>query len=244
MLSTHWVAMLSLGGVAVDALGGLYLAYDLFGAQRGLLRLVTKSASYGFVFGIGFALFLNLWFGLAGGFVLGPLMALEFSLHAEADYKPESLHEMALFALLRGLALGGAGWLTLDHRFGIAFAVLNAICLTIAYRIAGAMGGLRPKWLRPEINRIVLLIGLSRGLGFGLSAAAAAMFLREPHAITFAIRIGVVTGTFSGAITSLAPSIEWWVDHLPPRHLGAYGAALMLLGAILQAVQYLVPLFG
>ena len=39
------IPILSLTGVLLDALGGLYLAYDLLGGKRGPLRMVTKTAT-------------------------------------------------------------------------------------------------------------------------------------------------------------------------------------------------------
>ena len=50
------VPILSLVGVVLDALGGLYLAYDLLGDRRGPLRTFTKSVSYGVMFGTLYAL--------------------------------------------------------------------------------------------------------------------------------------------------------------------------------------------
>jgi hypothetical protein len=44
------IPILSLTGVILDALGGLYLAYDLLGGKKGPLRRVTKSISYGVLF--------------------------------------------------------------------------------------------------------------------------------------------------------------------------------------------------
>jgi hypothetical protein len=60
------IQILSLVGVILDALGGLYLAYDLLGGKHGPLRTVTKSVSYGLMFGSAYGLSLGIWFGLAG----------------------------------------------------------------------------------------------------------------------------------------------------------------------------------
>jgi hypothetical protein len=38
------IPVLSLIGVAFDALGGLYLAYDLLGGKHGPLRRITKTS--------------------------------------------------------------------------------------------------------------------------------------------------------------------------------------------------------
>ena len=63
----HAVAAVSLTGICLDVLGGLYLAYDLLGGQHGPLRLLTRMVTYSIVFGIGYGLGLGLFFGLASG---------------------------------------------------------------------------------------------------------------------------------------------------------------------------------
>jgi len=51
----HAVAAISITGICLDVLGGLYLAYDLLGGQYGPLRLLTKMVTYSIVFGIGYS---------------------------------------------------------------------------------------------------------------------------------------------------------------------------------------------
>jgi hypothetical protein len=45
MLDQRAIYVISLAGVALDALGGIYLAYDLFGGERGTLRTLTKAVT-------------------------------------------------------------------------------------------------------------------------------------------------------------------------------------------------------
>src|ERR1700758_3392414 len=73
------IPILSLTGVILDALGGLYLAYDLLGGKNGPLRTVTKRVSYGVMFGSAYGLPLGLWFGLVGLLVSGPALSIEIS---------------------------------------------------------------------------------------------------------------------------------------------------------------------
>jgi hypothetical protein len=42
----HIVAAVSISGISLDVLGGLYLAYDLLGGQHGPLRLLTRIVTY------------------------------------------------------------------------------------------------------------------------------------------------------------------------------------------------------
>ncbi len=76
------ISLLSLTGVVLNALGGLYLAYDLLGAKQGPLRLLARLFTYSAILGLGYAALLGLWFGLAGAFVLGP--ALQYQLWRRA----------------------------------------------------------------------------------------------------------------------------------------------------------------
>ena len=66
------IPLLSLTGVVLDALGGLYLAYDLLGGKQGPLRLLSRVLTYSAIFGLGYGATLGLWFGLAGALISGP----------------------------------------------------------------------------------------------------------------------------------------------------------------------------
>jgi len=57
----HIVAAVSISGISLDVLGGLYLAYDLLGGQHGPLRLLTRIVTYSIVFGVGYGLGLGLF---------------------------------------------------------------------------------------------------------------------------------------------------------------------------------------
>jgi hypothetical protein len=131
MLSGAWrhdlIPLLSLTGVILDALGGLYLAYDLLGGKHGPLRTITKSVSYGVMFGSAYGLPLGVWFGLAGLLVSGPALSLEIGRHEVRDAHPQV--EAVAFGLLRAANFGAAGWLARDAWFGINFGIFGAIGL-------------------------------------------------------------------------------------------------------------------
>ena len=71
------VAAVSLAGIFLDVLGGLYLAYDLLGGQHGPLRLLTRMVTYSIVFGIGYGIGLGLFFGVACGLATGITVSIE-----------------------------------------------------------------------------------------------------------------------------------------------------------------------
>src|SRR5437763_14906339 len=95
----HTVAAVSVTGICLDVLGGLYLAYDLLGGQHGPLRLLTKMVTYSIVFGIGF------FFGVASGAATGITIAIELHRTArEGDHYPLWLE--AVFSAIRAFAFG------------------------------------------------------------------------------------------------------------------------------------------
>jgi len=230
------IPILSLIGVILDALGGLYLAYDLLGGKKGPLRTVTKSISYGVLFAGVYWLPLGVWFGLAGLLVSGPTLSVE--IERRNDRGTRSFLETLGYSLPRALSFGVAGWLSKDAGFGIAFGILCAIGLVAAYMIVG------PPTLpgRPRINRAVLKRGVVRALTIGLAAVLSGAIHKERHALSYGIEVGLVTGLASGVLLSIAPAIEAWVDNLPTYRLGAYGAILVVIGSVLQTLQYLFPL--
>jgi hypothetical protein len=233
------ISMLSLAGVLLDALGGLYLAYDLLGGKNGPLRAVTKSVSYGMLFGVCYALPLGPWFGLAGLAVSGP--ALSFEITSRNLGQQHRLLEALALGSLRAVAFGAAGWLAKDAWFGINFGIFSAVGLILAYLIIGPP----PETLgKRRIDRTVIVRATFRGVSIGLAAVLSGAIHGEHHAFAYGIKVGLVTGISSGVLVAVAPSVESWVDSLPDRWLGGFGAILVLIGSMLQTVQYLVPWFG
>jgi hypothetical protein len=129
------VPILSLAGLILDSLGGLYLAYDLLGGKRGPLRTLTKSISYGVLFGIAYGAPLGVWFGLAGFLVSGPALSLEIGRRSSWDAHP--LPEALAFGLVRALSFGAAGCLSKDLWFGINFGILSLLGFVAAYLMVG-----------------------------------------------------------------------------------------------------------
>ncbi len=235
------VPLLSLTGVVLNALGGLYLAYDLLGAKHGPLRQLSRLFTYSAIFGLGYAAMLGLWFGLAGAFVMGPL--LEYQLGRRAREVPPSNLEWAATASLRGFAFGAAGWLAVGHDFGLAFGVLSAIAMHLSYAYGYGMIEYRI-YRRPRIEGWILQGALVRGVMIGLAGAIGGAITGRSGAFLHGIQIGVVLGVLNTGVTILSPLVEWWADNLPDRALGGYGAFLVLIGSALQTVQYAIPLVG
>jgi hypothetical protein len=237
--SPRTISLLALTGVVLDALGGLYLAYDLLGGHRGPLRIMSRLLTYSAIFGLGFGLTLGPWFGIAGAIGMGPTFELQLSRRARGI--PPTRREWVLGACFRGLAFGVAGWLSVGRDFGIAFGALSALVMHVSYELGYGSAEYRA-YERPRIERGTILPALFRGVGIGLAGVVSGAWSARPEAFLYGIQIGLVVGTLNSAITILSPSVEWWAENLPDRALGGYGAVLMLIGSALQTLQYIGPL--
>lgn len=243
----HWVdhrtlAILSLAGIGLDVLGGLYLAYDLLGGQHGPLRLVTRMVTYSIVFGIGYGLGLGLVFGVACGVTTGVTIAIELQ-RASRDQDHYALQWEALFGAIRGAAFGIGLYPVVGLPFAVAFAALITVGQTLAYS-----RGMRPALdysfsRRPRITRRQLTGVAWRTTGYlGSAFLCGTIFSHLDHPWRLATRLGVVIGLVTAAGTLVNPFIEYYADHLPARRLGVFGIWLVLFGFLLQSVQYWIAI--
>ena len=235
----------SLTGVVLEVMGGLYLAYDLLGGQRGPLRALTRAATYSVLFGVGYGLPLGPVYGLVAGLGLGATLGIEFWL-AAAIRGPIPIGAMLGLAALRGAtAQGLAAALTFDARFGVAFGALSIIGLATLYLFGFAPSQEYHPERRPRRSRRLLVATAARG---AIVAAAGTVAGGVTHAgargIWFGLEIGLVVAAVGGLVGVFVPYVETWADSLPPRRLGVAGTVLLIAGFALQSVQYLVTLLS
>jgi hypothetical protein len=150
------------------------------------------------------------------------------------------LFEALAFGLLRAVSFGAAGWLSKDSWFGINFGIFCAVGFVAAYLMVGppqvAVSG------QPRIDKAVLKRAAFRGASIGLAAVLSGAIHKENNALWYGVEVGAVTGISSGSLVAVAPAVEAWVDNLPDRRLGGYGAILVLIGSLFQTIQYVLPL--
>jgi hypothetical protein len=239
----HTLAAISITGTCLDVLGSLYLAYDLLGGQHGPLRLLTRAVTYSIVFGVGYAAGLGLFFGLAAGLATGITTSIELN-RAARGLDHHSLIWEAVFAAIRGIAFGAGLQRIVGFRFAAAFAVLITVGQVLAYS-----RGMRPAIdytaaRRPRLTRRQFWGTVVRTLGYIATALlCSALIHHVDHALSFAIRVGLVTGIATGFGVTVNPYIEYYADRLPERRLGAFGIGLILCGFALQSLQYWLALF-
>ncbi len=234
----HTVAAVSVSGICLDVLGGLYLAYDLLGGQHGPLRLLTRMVTYAVVFGIGYGVGMGLFFGLACGAATGVTVAIELqrTAYCQDHY---SLPWEALFSAIRGFAFGAGLYPIVGLQFATAFAILVTAGQVIAYSRGMRPGLEYSASRRPRLSRRHMWGVVVRTFGFIATAMICSVLVRHlDHPWEFAVRVGVVTGVVTALGTMLNPYIEYYADNLPERHLGVFGIGLVFCGFALQSVQY------
>ena len=238
----HAVAAVSLTGICLDVLGGLYLAYDLLGGQHGPLRLLTKMVTYSIVFGIGYGIGLGFFFGVASGAATGITIAIELHRTArEGDHYPLWLE--AVFSAIRAFAFGAGLYRILGAEFGIIFGVLITAGQIFAYS-----RGMRPSLdygtsRRPRLTRRHLWGVIVRTVGYIATALiCSAVVGHVDHAWSFAVRVGLVTGLVTAVGAAVNPYIECYADNLPERRLGVFGIWLLFCGFALQSFQYWIAI--
>ena len=241
-MDRHDIALISIIGISLDLLGGMYLAYDLLGGKHGPLRTLTRGVTYGLFFGLGFGLTLGLAFGIAGGATLGITFAHEFVRASEGKLPAPWLY-VFLWSMIRGFGFGVGAAFIMGRAFGIWFGLLSGFGQMLAYRIGFAPTVDFEQGTWPKIRTRQLLGALNRTVGYILGGLVSGLLAHEgTQGLKFGLIAGLSIGILSAVLASLVPYIEWKVDHLPARTLGALGAGLVVLGFILQSVQYWVTL--
>jgi len=238
----HIIAAISISGISLDVLGGLYLAYDLLGGQHGPLRLLTRIVTYSIVFGVGYGLGLGLFFGIVSGAATGITVAIE--LHRTGSrHDHYSLPWEATFSAIRGVAFGAGLYRMLGFSYAATFAALITMGQIVAYS-----NGMRPGMdysavRQSRLTRRMVWGSVARTAGYIAAAlACSALVQHVEHPWHFAVRLGVVTGLVTTVGAMVNPYIEYYADNLPVRRLGVFGIALVFCGFLLQSVQYWVEL--
>jgi hypothetical protein len=128
------IAIINLLGLTLDALGGLFLAYDLLGGEHGPLRIIMRVITYGAIFAVGYTIFLGVTVGVVLGALMAVLLGYEFT-RAAASEESKFVTDTA-FAVCRGFAIGSAVALKIGIKAGALYSVLSALTLFLTYWLA------------------------------------------------------------------------------------------------------------
>jgi hypothetical protein len=238
MIDHHVVAAVSLTGICLDVLGGLYLAYDLLGGQHGPLRLLTRMVTYSFVFGVGYGIGLGLFFGLVSGAATGITVAIELHrISRRQDHYP--LPWESVFSAIRGFGFGVGLYPVVGLSFAAVFGALITVGQILAYTRGMRPGTDYAASRKPRMTRRQFWGAIVRTVGYIATALICSALVRHlDHPWLFATRVGLVTGIVTGVGTTVNPYIEYYADNLPERRLGVFGIVLVFCGFALQSFQY------
>jgi hypothetical protein len=238
IIDKHTLALVSILGSSLDALGALYLAYDLLGGEHGPLRTLTRGVTYGVLFGGGYGIVLGPVFGLASGVAHGITLAWEYSRASRHGPKPGFWYDAAMSAIRgAGFAVGAA--YLYGGAFGATFGALSTVGQVIAYQ-----AGIRPTIdyrpaTRPRLTKHQLLAGVNRTVGYAVTGYVSSLVAQQrEHAISVGLKAGLAIGVVTVAVGSCTPFVEWIADHVPERRMGVFGVGLIITGFALQSVQY------
>lgn len=242
-MDPHTSATISLIGMLFDSVGGLYLAYDLLGGEKGPLSTFTRVVTYSLIIGLAYGLSMGVRFGLLAGIGLGAALGLHLDRIGRGQ-KDTRLFKLFL-ASLRAGGLGGAV-LTLGHPFAalaVAGMVFTGSLVLPVFNISPAL--LIESSKRPSINR--KKIGLA--LAFGSMAAFADLILigcgyNSGPLILLLLRLSCTVVMVTLFVATISPVIEWFADHVQPRVLGYVGAIMFIIGFVIQAMPSLVVLLN
>jgi len=234
-------AEISLFGMAIELVGGLYLAYDLLGGRNGPLQSIARATGYLPLFFAGYIWPLGLPFALIASTGMAIVLAIEF--HFAADDRP-SQSQRICFGLLRGLVLGIAALPAFGPLFASTYGGISGLGLGLVNLKGFAPADDYQPRSGARLRRHNLLASAFRG-GMALAAAGIAGWIGTPdRALDDALRIGLTIGAVSAFVGLFSPSIEAWILNAPEKRLGMMGLGFILLGTALESLEKWVVLFG
>ena len=172
----HTIAAIALWGTALNLLGALYLAYDLFGEKQGPLRTLTRGVTYGVLFFLGYVTILPIRFSVFAALGTGGTLAIEFA-RAARGARPTRVVE-TLSSAVRGLCYGIGCWLVFGLRFALCFGVLTTVGQIFAYRMGftPTMGLYARRQWRKHLIGVV-----NRTIGYALAGLISAVVAQEQN---------------------------------------------------------------
>jgi len=240
-MDVHFMAAISMTGNLLDAVGGLYLAYDLLGGEKGILRILIRMVNYSILIGCIYSLVLGLRFGIIAGIGMGTAMAIQLASAAKGNVESQKM--IMGLAILRSLTIGTAASMVvpLGHACVFGLFVLGAgfILPWLGFSPGRLyVAGEKPTFTKDKLI-FALMLTVILSLGFG---TVGLIFGGEPAFLRLALKVAVTVALLTTVLGAVSPVIEWYADRLPLKTIGHVGAVLFIIGFFLQAVPNLIVL--
>lgn len=228
-----------------DALGGCYLAYDLLGGKRGPLRTIARATGYVALFLIGYLIVLGTRYALVAASGMGILLAIEFRRVSANPDIASSTPSIVLFGFLRGIVLGLAAMTIAPIGFAALFGLFSGAGLAGSYIIGFAPTHDYETQAKPRLSAHRLYASLLRAIAVSIAGIFASLLTESgSHWIYVGLRFGLAAGVVSALVSLLSPVVEWKIENLPERRLGMLGLGSILIGMMLQSIQYWTVVFN
>jgi hypothetical protein len=242
MLDSYTSAMISMTGMTFDSVGGLYLAYDLLGGERGPLSKITRIVTYSVLAVFFYSFAFNLKFALICGIGLGSIFGLQLDWIGAG--KTVSQRMMVALSFARMVIV----------TVGLSLLVpLVVACIVGAGVFVGSAFSQRLKvspeyWYeasrKPSFNIRRLGIGLIMGCGMAALVYLGETMCGDKNGSAMAWHLGLTVGVGTAMIASVSPFVEWYADNVPPKAMGYIGAVMFMIGFFIQSIPSLFVLLG
>lgn len=240
-MEPHFSAQLTLLGMACDVVGGIYLAYDLLGGEKGPLNTFFRLVNYSVLAVLIFCISLGPKFALPAGIGIG----CAFGLHLEnaSRSNKDSFLFLLKLGLIRALGIGTGVWINGFPKMAWLMAAIVIIMSLVLPRMGISPAVVYQSEKKPQLKKKQLLIAGVLGAVAMITALIGAAFTGQSMVFQFAIRMGLTFACTTLIVTTLSPIIEWYADNLPPKTFGFIGAILFVVGFSIQALPSVAVMY-
>ncbi len=240
-MEPHFAAELTLLGMACDVVGGIYLAYDLLGGEKGPLNTFFRLVNYSLLAVLIFCISLGPKFALPAGLGIG----CAFGLHLENASRSNQDSFLFLFklGLIRAVGIGLGVWVNGYPKMAWIMAAFVMLISLILPRMGISPAAVYQSEKKPQLKKKQLIIAAVLGGIAMTTALIGAAFTGQSVMFHFAVRMGLTFACTTLIITTLSPIIEWYADNLPPKTFGFIGALLFVIGFSIQALPSVAVMY-
>ncbi|MBX9570203.1 MAG: hypothetical protein K2X77_14995 [Candidatus Obscuribacterales bacterium] len=243
-MSDQLSAQISLLGMLLDAAGGLFLAYDLLGGEKGPLSTFTRMFTYSCLSVLFYGLAMGLRFGLIVGISIGSCLGL----HLERLGKDKKDTPLFMFSisLVRAVALGSAVYLE-GHPIvaTIGGCVVFAASMLLPFFKLGPAMLIEKSSKKPSLNKKKVGFAVLLGALVACTDILCVQFANvTKQDMSHMVRLSATVVMATLIISAISPTIEWYADNVEPKVLGYLGTILFIVGFMLQAFPSLVTVLS